>query len=155
MKDVAYFEVAWYGPFDDAKHADLADANLVLYMITGTHGLYGKNVPLYIGKTLQSVPTRIGQHEWIEWEPDPVKIYAAAISPPFTSWSEVAHMNSYPPLADAVISEVESLLIYAHQPVYNSRSKGGQQAVPRELHLFNTGRRSSLYPEVSSFYWYR
>ena len=155
MNNISHFEVAWYGPFDDAAHEDLADRNLVLYMITGTHGLYGKNVPLYIGKTLQGVPTRIGQHEWIEWEPDPVKIYAAAISPSFSNWSEVENITSYEPQPDSTICEIESLLIYAHQPVYNARSKGGQQASSRQIHLFNTGRRSSLYPEVSSLYWYR
>lgn len=40
-----YFNVHWYGPhsFDDAEVLD--DQNLVLYMICGTHGIYGKILP--------------------------------------------------------------------------------------------------------------
>ncbi len=63
-----YFNVHWYGPhsFDDAEVLD--DQNLVLYMVCGTHGIYGKSVPLYIGKTFRTPSKRLGEHKWIEHE---------------------------------------------------------------------------------------
>ena len=54
-----YFNVHWYGPYsieDEEKLEKLDDQNLALYMICGTHGIYGKSVPLYIGKTLRTPP---------------------------------------------------------------------------------------------------
>jgi hypothetical protein len=155
MTATQHFDIFWYGPFDDADDEVLRDENLVLYMLTGTHGLYGKSVPLYIGKTLRTVKTRVCEHKWIQHEPDPVRMYAAAISPPFEQWSEIAGVESYPPLADHTVTQIESLLIFAHQPVYNARSKGDQCSLTSNICLFNTGRRATLYPEVSSLYWYR
>ena len=155
MNAIQHFDIFWYGPFDDADNEVLQDENLVLYMLAGTHGLYGKGVPLYIGKTLRTVKTRVSEHNWIRHEPDPVRIYAAAISPPFEQWSEVMTVESYPPLDDKLVTQIESLLIYAHQPVYNARSKGDRRTAPGNICLFNTGRRATLYPEVSSLYWYR
>lgn len=149
------YDVCWYGPFDHCDNDALKDGNLVLYMLCGTHGLYGKNVPLYIGRTDRTIRVRIREHTWINSEPDPVLIYAAAISPAFSLWAEVENIMNYPPPSESVINEIESLLIYAHQPVYNSRAKGGLQTMSQHIHVFNTGRRSTLYPELSSHYWYR
>lgn len=149
-----YFNVHWYGPysFDDAGELD--DQNLVLYMICGTHGIYGKSVPLYIGKTTRTPSKRLGEHKWIGHEPDPVQVYAAAISKPFQAWHEIEHDEAYPAPENSIIDEVESLIIFAHQPVYNSRSKGGTQTPSNDLVIFNTGHRSTLLPEISSMYWY-
>jgi hypothetical protein len=99
MNTTTRYDVCWYGPFVNCENDDLKDENLVLYMLCGTHGLYGKNVPLYIGRTHRTVKTRIREHTWIESEPDPVLIYAAAISPEFSSWAEIENVDSYPPAA--------------------------------------------------------
>ncbi len=149
-----YFNVHWYGPYSFEEAEKLDDPNLVLYMICGTHGIYGKSVPLYIGKTVRTPSQRLGEHKWIEHEPDPVQVYAAAISKPFQAWDEIKNDEEYPAPENQIIEEVESLIIFSHQPVYNARSKGGTQSVYRDLAIFNTGRRSTLLPEVSSMYWY-
>ena len=46
------FDVFWEGPYEADKLGDIHQ-NYVLYVICGTHGLYGRNVPLYIGKTVR------------------------------------------------------------------------------------------------------
>jgi len=149
-----YLNVHWYGPHSIEDAEKLDDPNLVLYMICGTHGTYGKSVPLYIGKTYRTVSQRLGEHAWIENEPDPVQVYAAAISKPFQAWNEIENDVEYLAPENRIIEEVESLIIYSHQPVYNTRSKGGAQNLGGDLVIFNTGRRSTLLPEISSMYWY-
>ena len=149
-----YFNVHWYGPHSVEDARKLDDPNLVLYMICGTHGIYGKSVPLYIGKTNRTVSQRLSEHKWIEHEPDPVQLYAAAISKPFQAWNEIANDEEYPVPDDQIIGEVEALTIFAHQPVYNERCKGGTQLLDHDVVIFNTGRRSTLLPEISSMYWY-
>lgn len=150
-----YFNVHWYGPHSVEDAEKLDDPNLVLYMVCGTHGLYGKSVPLYIGKTFRTVSKRLTEHTWIESEPDPVQVYAAAISRPFNAWNEIKDDEEYPAPDNRIIEEVESLIIFSHQPVYNTRSKGGTQNVEHDIVIFNTGRRSTLLPEISSMYWYQ
>lgn len=150
-----YFDVHWYGPHSAEEAEMLNDPNLVLYMICGTHGMYGKSVPLYIGKTLRTVSARMKEHSWLGMEPDPVQIYAAAISRPFTLWNEIESDTEYSPPENSVVERIEGLLIYAHQPVYNSRCKGSTGNAESDFIVFNTGRRSTLLPEVSTMYWYR
>ena len=77
MSPIEYFDVHWDGPFDP-EALENVHGDSVLYMVTGTHGLYGRNVPLYIGKTERSIVSRLAEHSWIWNEPDPVKIYARA-----------------------------------------------------------------------------
>jgi|JI6StandDraft_1071083.scaffolds.fasta_scaffold155788_1 hypothetical protein len=153
---VKHYDVYWSGPYEYDPDNDVLlpeiHANHVLYMICGTHGLYGRNVPLYIGKTEQSIHTRISQHSWLSEEPDPVKIYTACMGE-FVSWMTNFEVQEYPPLSTRIIEQVESLLIFAHQPVYNSRSKLGKNRYDSHVSIFNTGRRGTLYPEVSTLRW--
>ena len=117
--------------------------------------MYGRNVPLYIGKTLrQTLQVRIQQHRkvWLDSEPDPVKVYAGYVGI-FDSWEQIALRSEYLPLVDKTINAIESLLIYSHQPVYNTKEKKTALGTLGNIKLFNTGRRSTLYPEVSSLYW--
>ena len=122
LKNEIIYEVYWYGPYDPDSLEDV-HSNNVLYMICGTHGLYGRNVPLYIGKTERSIQARLNEHRtWIEDEPDPVKVYTAVIGK-FMSWLHNSSIVEYLPLDRSVIEAVESLLIYSHQPVYNQPQK--------------------------------
>lgn len=150
-----YYDIHWYGPHSLDNVEVLDDPNLVLYMLCGTHGMYGKNVPLYIGKTLRTVSARIKEHSWIGNEPDPVQVYAAAISKKFARWDEIKNDAEYPPPENSIVERLEGLLIYAHQPVYNTRSKGCAGIIDEDFIIFNTGRRTTLLPEVSTMYWYR
>lgn len=150
-----YYNVHWYGPHSLKDVEVLDDKNLVLYMLCGTHGMYGKNVPLYIGKTLRTVSARMKEHSWIGNEPDPVQVYAAAISKKFARWEEIQNEAEYPPPENSIVERIEGLLIYAHQPVYNTRSKGSAGIAEEDFVIFNTGRRTTLLPELSTMYWYR
>lgn len=118
--------------------------------------MYGKNVPLYIGQTNEGIGVRISQHNknWLEDEPDPVQIYTACIGK-LHSWEHNSTQEEYAKgaLEDHVISEIESLLIYVHQPVYNRQCKQGSIKFKEHITVFNTGRRSTLYPEVSTLRW--
>lgn len=151
-KDTVYFDVYWEGPFDFDDLPE-QDENHVLYLICGTHSLYGKNVPLYLGMTKIGSSQRLSQHaHWVVDEPDPVSVYFAAIGI-FKSWDARSDIDSYPPLERKIIESIESLLIYSHQPVYNRRSTQGGFKLECPYIIFNTGRRSTLYPEVSSLRW--
>jgi hypothetical protein len=150
------FDVWWEGPYDPYKEGSLneVNANCVLYMICGTHGLYGRNVPLYLGMTSRSIQKRLAEHDsWLMYEPDEVKIYTAQIGK-FISWEHNIDPDlEYAPLPELTIAAVESLLILAHQPVYNSRSRQTASAAIGHIRIFNTGYRTTLYPEISSLFW--
>jgi len=150
-----FFDIHWYGPFPYDQLDELHDdPNLVLYMVSGTHGVYGRNVPLYLGMTEQGIRDRMAQHKaWLQDESDPPMVYAAAISE-MSCWADIAQKEDYPPPPRDVIEEIESLLIYAHQLAYNLKSKKGGNRHRRDLLVFNTGKRSGLYPEVSTMNWY-
>jgi hypothetical protein len=47
----------------------------------------------------------------------------------------------------SLVEQVEALLIYAHQPAYNSMSKGSV-TVAKGLRILNTGRLGHLLPEI-------
>ena len=151
------YDVHWYGPYPLEALPELAsDPNLVLYMITGTHGLYGSHVPLYLGMTEQSVPERLAQHQhWLTLEQDPPQVYMAAIGV-MNSWAELSlpERQAYPPPERSVILAVEGLEILAHQLVYNQQAKQGRTHPGRHFTVFNTGKRGKLYPEVSTLRWY-
>ena len=64
------FDVYWEGPFGvdefvEAKEEDHEFEYAVLYMLCGTHGLYGRHVPLYIGRSDRGIQRRILQHKKI------------------------------------------------------------------------------------------
>ncbi|BBU61879.1 hypothetical protein MSC49_18140 [Methylosinus sp. C49] len=152
--------VHWDGPIEInwKDEIDLSAFNIdgyVIYLICGTHGMYGKNVPLYIGKTEKNtVMNRIGQHliNWLKYEPDSVYIYAAAVQK-FASWEDLPETYSRPD--ENLISAVEEILIYAHQPAYNKIHKSILSEKSRNIRVFNSGKRTALYPEISGFMFYQ
>lgn len=158
------YNVFWNGPFtvEDVRSCEhLANDRTengepynVLYMVCGTHGLYGRNVPLYIGKTERGIKLRMDEHEknWFWRQPDPVSVYVACIAR-FESWTLLDQASySASDLGEGVISGIEKLLIHAHQPVYNTSSKNSVSADVEALRIFNTGKRSCLLPEISTLY---
>ncbi len=92
-----FYDVHWYGPFPCDQLDELHDdPNLVLYMVSGTHGVYGHNMPLYLGMTEQGIRDRMLQHyAWLQDESDPPMVYAAAISD-MTCWADFAQKEHYP-----------------------------------------------------------
>lgn len=152
--------VHWHGPIQitwQQEKIDLSpfsDQAYVIYMICGTNSLYGSNTPLYIGMTQNTVMNRIGQHHtnWIKDQPNDAYVYAAAIHE-FEDWKELP--DYYPRMKDEeLISTIEMLLIYAHQPAYNNRFRNILNDNCQNIRIFNTGRRAALYPEVSGFRYF-
>ena len=154
--------VHWEGPFEWEERKDRIKGRIkdghVLYQIYGLHHLYGRDVLLYIGSSVgkgseRDINTRLKEHsEWIEWEPDKVKIYLGSLGR-FSNWKdwEEDEEETYGRADLKLVEMVEALLIYANQPCYNSRNKvSANQA--RNIRIFNTGRYGQLLPEVS--YWY-
>lgn len=147
------YDVHWYGPYSlrDLDSEIGSDSGLVLYALYGPHPLYGTDVLLYLGVTEKSLKTCISQHEsWIAELSNPIKIYGAAIGR-FSSWREATATEKYLPLPEQEIRAIESLLIIAHQPAYNIRSKESAE-IARDVRLFNTGNFRALLPEVSGCY---
>jgi hypothetical protein len=146
------YDVYWEGPFTLDNISETQE-NHVLYMICGFHLLYGQNIPLYIGKTERAILQRIKEHEksWLYRQTTTVQIYVASIGE-FSSWNNRNNMSEYIKSTSDIISKVEQLLIYAHQPVFNSSSKNKIDSDIAELRLFNTGKRHCLLPEISSLF---
>ena len=149
-------DVYWEGPktFDESK--SLQVEGHCLYQIYGTHPVYGPNSLLYIGKTEQAyISSRLKDHEWIDNQADDCKVYVATCGE-FTSWKEWGDdgRERYQRYENAItVSNIESLLIYAHQPSYNSKSLKSNEFGHNPFRLFNSGRRASLLPEISTQFY--
>jgi hypothetical protein len=153
MEEVIY-DVHWEGPFSLEDILTAERENFVLYKIYATHPVYGRNVLVYIGMTTRSdIAGRIKEHRhWLENESDPVNVYFAAIGE-FSTWQEAELKEEYDEkIPIEILSKIESLLIYSHQPVYNSRSKISINC-SQGIRIFNTGKYGSLLPEVSGRYY--
>ncbi len=154
-------DVRWEGPVKWDERHDLLKPEHVLYALYGAHHQYGNRVLLYVGKTDAGLATRLAGHiDWVtqEWETMRVKAASVGHFESVDDWWE-----SYDPepkfrygKADPkLVSEVESLLIYSHQPAYNTQGKAGlKPECRRHLRVFSTGQVGSLLPEVSCAYFH-
>jgi len=151
MRDTIY-DVFWEGPFEwDKRHPHLKDHH-VLYAIEGTHPIYGRDVLLYIGRTDAGIGNRLSNHEeWVEYEPDLIKVRVASVGE-FINWEEWEKEGDYPKADPDIVEQIEALLIYAHQPAYNTRGKSGL-APKIGIRIFNTGKSGLLLPELSYLYY--
>jgi hypothetical protein len=149
------YDVYWEGSFRWEERKNLTNLDHVLYSLHGTHSLYGQNVLLYIGKTSVNPKNRFWGHgSWIKEEYDEMTIKVASIGK-FTNWKDWKNYGSdtYPSkLIDVdVIDAIETLLIFAHQPAYNTANKGKAKKA-EGIRIFNTGKLGQLFPEVSYYY---
>ena len=150
---VPIIDVYWEGPYslEDVKKGE----QHCLYQIYGSHPVYGTSSLLYIGKTeKQCIETRLKQHKWIENQATKCEIYIASCKT-FESWSKRNNNGAYKFYNDEIITidKIESLLIYAHQPSYNSQSLKSTLFAGKPFRLFNSYRRASLMPEISSQFY--
>lgn len=142
--------VHWEGPFEWDQYKKHQKRGHVLYAIYGSHHLYGRDVLLYLGRSTD-VGTRIEDHAWwVEDEYDAVRVRFASVDD-FKGWTEWLKVERYPPAPPTLVNDVEALLIYAHQPAYNTMGKGTLKNAG--LRVFNTGMMGHLLPEVSSLYY--
>ena len=125
-----------FGPSGKKKKLDAILNKSGLYTILGDHALHGPRSLLYIGET-ESFKQRFLEHDsWVS-EEDRVEVYVAKLKEPQRR------------------KDVESLLIYAHSPIYNSRNVAEPPKLKPHLRVWNEGRYWKLFPEVSSQHeWY-
>jgi len=113
------------------KKLDAILENSGLYVILGDHPLHGPRSLLYIGETESFKRRFLEHHSWVS-EEDRVEVYVAKLKEPQRR------------------KDVESLLIYAHSPIYNSRNVAEPPKLKPHLRVWNEGRYWKLFPEVSS-----
>ncbi len=147
---VQHIHVQWKGPYSYEEAMNQRDQNMDkgVYQVYGTHPVYGSNVLLYIGKTInQTFGQRLSQEIWLNnHDSKNVVVYLGFIAgydekPSEEMWS-------------MQITTVERLLIYAHWPAGNSSGlniKIGSEY--HNVHILNWGERRSLLPEVSGAFY--
>lgn len=154
------WDVYWEGPYSFADviapASTIALAEHVLYQLEGTHPVYGAGKLLYVGMTERETPRpRLNEHwkTWVRFEPDEVKVRLASVGvfPGWTGWMNDAVPRYPAPTQNKLVTMIEHMLIYAHQPAFNSK---GLLHPPNgfgkeDTRLFNSGRYGSLFPEVS------
>ena len=128
--------VIWEGPLSPNDVAALQDGtrDRGVYAIYGPHNVYGQSALLYIGKAERPFGIRIPEHGWHQYErASEIQIH-------------VGRFAVAPGQPSVPVGSVESLLIYAHGPAYNSSSV--QDPPPdsplRELRILKWGSASSL-----------
>lgn len=153
-------DVRWEGFFtlEQRRKADyLTKKCYVLYALYGTHHLYGQQALLYIGRTEVDLKSRLVSHlPWIKDEFDEMKIKVASVREfsDITDWWNTWDIeNPYGPANAELVKDVETLLIYAHQPAYNTQGKNSLNLSKGHVRIFNTGKLGLLLPEVSSTYY--
>lgn len=157
MKEIIC-DVYWEGPFNWDNRDSLRNPNHVLYAIYGTHYVYGQKALLYIGMTETTITDRLADHTWVNDECDTVMMRIASIGVHsdieawWRAWDEMSANDVYQRPDYEIIRAVEDLLIYAHQPAYNTMGKGSLK-VGKWLRIFNTGKHGSLLPELSHAYF--
>lgn len=146
--DEKIINVKWDGPHTSETLGRLqGPTDYGVYQIYGGHPVYGSNVLLYIGKAAaQTFGVRVAQEGWASnRDGRKVEIYVGRLSGPSTPPDEEW-------VAD--IDLVESLLIYAHAPAYNSKNiKSIADEKLRHIHVLNWGTHRDLVAEVSGARW--
>ena len=147
------YNVYWEGPFEWKQIDTTQRAQHVFYAIYGTHPVYGTGSLLYIGRVERSGSKRLSEHNsWVKNESGQVYFYLGSVCE-FENWALWNVEKCYKSAELSLIASIETLLIHAHQPAYNSKSMGK----PPEFHsirLFNSGKYETLLPECS-FRYYR
>lgn len=157
---VKIYDVYWEGPYylDDIlkdKNGKILKEWHCLYQIYGSHPTYGSDVLLYIGKTERSIKERILEHySRFSNQCDEVKVFFASFGE-FINWEERNKIENYIPVGteNTMLIAIEELLIYSHQPTYNSQSLSSTNFKKENFRIFNTGRRKSLMPEISTQFY--
>lgn len=156
---VKIYDVFWEGPYSFNTVFEHTGESRVtrshcLYQIYGDHPAYGRDVLLYIGKTERDIRHRLSEHYTrFSNQCEEIKIFLASFGE-FTSW-EARKNRVYGPVSENndMLNAIESLLIYAHQPAYNSKSLYTPLRYREHFRIFNSGRRKSLMPEISTQFY--
>ncbi|WP_447908304.1 hypothetical protein [Serratia fonticola] len=159
MSNSTIYDIYWEGPYtlDEIKSKKKDDKFIIheghcLYQIYGDHPCYGRDVLLYIGKT-KNMTNRLWQHyNRYTLECESVKVFIGSCGI-FESWEERWEIEEYGSTGEHIVDAIESLLIHAHQPAYNSSKLLSTHFNDLNLRVFNTNKRKSLMPEISTTYY--
>lgn len=155
---VPIIDVYWEGPFSSEAINKLKGIKgHCLYQIYGSHPVYGRDSLLYIGLSdRDEIFTRLKEHTWIQNQADLCQIYIASCGD-FTNWEawrkDGRRRYDYNESKNITLLAIESLLIYAHQPSYNSASLKSTSFAEKPFRLFNSGKRGLLLSEVSTQFY--
>jgi len=177
MSEIPIIDIYWEGPFENfenvSKYVCTDERGLktdyFFYQIYGEHAIYGKDVLLYIGMSEngkdvnkeEGIVSRLKNHNdnWTGGLCSEIKIYIGSYGH-FRDWcfwrNKEENLYYKKPLhvdGNPEIPEIEALLIYAHKPAFNCASIRNIKIVKTKFHIFNTGRRRSLFPEISTRYY--
>lgn len=151
-------DIYWEGPYTIDNINEAQKSAHCLYQVYGPHPVYGTSTLLYIGKTeAQTIDKRIKQHSWISNQADKCNIYVATCAL-FSNWKnwggdDRKRYEKFEEINGITISNLESLLIYAHQPSYNSQSLKSTGFAKKAFRIFNSGTRVLLLPEISTQFY--
>jgi len=70
----------------------------------------------------------------------------------FMNWKDAYTVEECPKAPPDIVRGIETLLIYAQQPAYNTMSKASLHDA-KGLRILNTGRIGHLLPEESYLYY--
>lgn len=153
---VPIIDVYWKGPYKKLELENIKyPESQVLYQVYGEHPAYGPNSLLYIGLTTRKVTDRLIEHDWIDNQCDECLIYVASCRL-FENWNKWEGSGAeYDPYSNDPIplDKIESLLIFSHQPSYNSSNISSLGEITDHFRIFNTGKRKSLDKEISTQFY--
>ncbi len=137
--------IFWEGPFtlNEIESKKSTDLDYGVYQIYGHHPLYGSGSLLYIGQAkFRPFGVRVPEERWDD-RPDPenTQVYIGRLA----GRNQVTNEEW-----DALIDQVEKLLIYAHKPALNTQNtKSLPEDVVLGTRVYNWGSHRDLFPEVS------
>ena len=146
MAEIEIINIKWEGPltlkkaYDKNKKSDKG-----VYQVYGDHPVYGLDVLLYIGQTIDTFGARLKNHDqdFENWE-QKIEIYLGRIDTGKKARLSTEERNS-------LIPRVEKLLILACWPALNCQNIKGSSKVDevKDLLILNWGRFRSLPGAVS------
>lgn len=144
--------IYWQGPFSlnaSLERDDLNDTSL--YQVYGTYMAYASPTLLYIGRTLRSGPIRIAEHDWVTGTDNKRQISdSGKIELYYGTIKTLDNVNQ----SMNIIQRSESLLIFAHKPVFNTQDTGKlPEENESELRILNWHDFRNLLPELSTERW--
>ena len=144
--------INWEGPLSieqvREREENESNTNIGLYQIYGKHPVYGSNVLLYIGLTIDSFYIRNykkGEILFFQYIEN-LSFYVGSI--------KVEQAPGLESIADSeIIAWTESFLTYVHEPAGNSQNLQSIKEFGHEVIVYNWDDYGSLLPEVSTERW--